>query len=135
MTDVQWEMISHFFVRSAPRVAREKYEKRAIVNAILYVVKGGIVWRMLPNDLPPWDTVYDHYRKWCKRGVWETVLDELNLQLRQKVGRAATPTYGIVDSQSVKTQYKSEERWIDGSIGKIPHHYSGLCGCWLRQNH
>jgi putative transposase len=96
MTDVQWEMISHFFVRSAPRVAREKYEKRAIVNAILYVVKGGIVWRMLPNDLPPWDTVYDHYRKWCKRGVWETVLDELNLQLRQKVGRAATPTYGIV---------------------------------------
>jgi putative transposase len=84
------------------------------VNAILYVVKGGIQWRLMPNDFPPWQTVYDHFSRWSKRGVWEKCLDKLTVIRRQKTGRCAVPSYGIIDAQSVKTQYASEERGIDG---------------------
>jgi putative transposase len=91
-----------------------KHSKKTIVNAILYVVKSGIQWRLMPNDFPPWQTVYDHFSRWNKRGVWEKCLDKLTVLRRQKTGRCAVPGYGILDAQSVKTQYASEERGIDG---------------------
>jgi putative transposase len=47
------------------------------VDAILYVLRGGIQWRMMPKDFPPWKTVYDHFSKWNKRGTWEKCLDQL----------------------------------------------------------
>ena len=91
-----------------------KYANRAIVNAMLYVTKGGIQWRMMPTDFPPWDTVYDHFRRLNKRGVWEQALDALNACHRQGQGRTPEPSYAIIDSQSVKTQYARNERGIDG---------------------
>lgn len=69
---------------------------------------------MMPKDFPPWKTVYDHFSKWNKRGIWEKCLDRLTAYHRLKEGRAALPSYGIIDAQSVKTQYASEERGIDG---------------------
>jgi putative transposase len=84
------------------------------VDAILYVLRGGIQWRMMPKDFPPWKTVYDHFSKWNKRGTWEKCLARLTAYHRLKEGRAALPSYGIIDAQSVKTQYASEERGIDG---------------------
>ena len=68
----------------------------------------------MPKDFPPWKTVYDHFSKWNKRGAWEKYLDRLTAYHRLKEGRAALPSYGIIDAQSVKTQYASEERGIDG---------------------
>jgi putative transposase len=91
-----------------------KHSKRTIVDAILYVLRGGIQWRLMPKDFPPWKTVYGHFSKWNKRGVWEKCLDRLNTLARKKAGRAALPSYGIIDAQSVKTQYASDERGIDG---------------------
>jgi putative transposase len=64
--------------------------------------------------LPPWQTVYDHFSKWNKLGVWERIVDRLNQIVRLKANRKAVPSYGIIDAQSVKTQYASEERGIDG---------------------
>ena len=114
LTDSEWALIAGFFARPDPRGNPGKYAKRDVVNAILYVVKGGIPWRMLPLDFPPWDTVYDHYRRWNQRGVWEHALDALNEQARHKQGRAKHPTYALIDSQSVKTQYASADRGFDG---------------------
>jgi putative transposase len=102
------------FEPASKRGNGHKHSKKVIVDAILYIVKGGIPWRMMPNDLPPWQTVYDHFSKWSKRGVWEKCLDRLVAYRRQKAGRKARPSYGIIDAQSVKTQYASEERGIDG---------------------
>ncbi|SDH98452.1 transposase [Nitrosomonas sp. Nm132] len=87
-----------------------KHSKKTIVNAILYVVKGGIQWRLMPNDFPLWQTVYDHFSRWNKRGIREKCLDKLALFSHQKAGRCAVPSYAIIDAQSVKTQYAS----IDG---------------------
>jgi putative transposase len=114
LTDPEWELIKKDFEPASKRGNRHKYSKRIIVNAILYIVKGGIQWRLMPNDFPPWQTVYDHFSKWNKRGVWEKCLDRLTRYYRQKAGRTSDPSYGIIDAQSVKTQYASEERGIDG---------------------
>jgi putative transposase len=66
------------------------------------------------KDFPPWKTVYDHFKKWNKKGVWEKTLDEVNRLHREKEGKEPCPSYGIIDAQSVKTQYASEERGFDG---------------------
>lgn len=58
--------------------------------------------------------MYDHFSRWNRRGVWETALDALNALRRKKRGRKPQPSYGIIDSQSAKTLYASEERGIDG---------------------
>jgi len=94
-----------------------KHGRRSIVNPIFYVTKSGCQWRMLPKDFPSWQTVYDYFKQWCTTGIWETVLDALNKKSRLKQGRQAFPSYGIVDSQSAKTQYNSDELGIDGGKG------------------
>lgn len=114
LTDQEWALIEPFFRRPDPRGNRGKYAKRAIVNAILYVVQGGIQWRMLPKDFPPWDTVYNHFRRLNQRGVWQQALDALTQQSRRRQGKFMHPSYAIIDSQSVKTQYASDARGIDG---------------------
>ena len=102
------------------------------MDAILYILRGGIQWRMMPKDFPPWKIVYDHFSKWNKRGIWERCLDRLTASHRLKEGRTALPSYGIIDAQSVETQYASEERGIDS--GKKVKKLSGktlaaFCKC------
>jgi putative transposase len=73
-----------------------------ILNAIFYVIRSGCQWRMVPSEFPPWQTVYYHYNKWCKNGVWQSIHDTLNKIDRVNSGRDETPSAGIIDSQSVK---------------------------------
>lgn len=76
---------------------------REIVNAILYLLRSGCSWRMLPHDLPPWPTVQYHFRKWRNDGTWERVCHALRRMERVRQGRDPEPTAGSIDSQSVKT--------------------------------
>jgi putative transposase len=73
LSDEEWLRIAHLFNRSDPRGHPGIYEKRDIVEGILYTIERGIAWRKMPSDFPPWYTVYDHFRRWKKRGVWEQV--------------------------------------------------------------
>ncbi len=110
LTDAQWENIKDFF----PVGNKSKWDKRELVNAVLYVVKSGCQWRMLPNNFPPYQTVYAFFSRARKRGVWSRVLEELVVQTRVISGRNANPSYALIDSQSVKTVYASDERGFDG---------------------
>jgi transposase len=74
-----------------------EYPMREIVNTIIYFARAGCAWRMLPHDLPPWQTVYYHFRKWQKEGIWERLNTALREQVRQKEGREATPSAAIID--------------------------------------
>ncbi len=143
VTNQEWALIEPFFHRPDPRGQRGIHAKRTIVNAILYVVRGGIQWRMLPREFPPWGTVYDHWRRWNQRGIWEQVLRHINQRSRAQQGREWGPTYGIIDSQSVKTQYASAARGFDGgkkNQGPQTPHRGGLLrasptrGCARRQS-
>ena len=112
--DKEWGQIKEFFEQKRKFGRPLSHNRRDMVNAILYITKTGCQWRMLPNDFPPWTTVYYYFQKWSKEGKWEQVLDLLNKRDRIRQGRTPDPSFGIIDSQSVKTQYNSDERGIDG---------------------
>ena len=91
-----------------------KWPKRKLTDAVLYLVKTGCQWKMLPNDFPPYSTVHSFYRRARLNGLWGMITVELVRLTGLKAGRHESPTYGLIDSQSVKTTYTSEERGIDG---------------------
>jgi putative transposase len=72
-------------------------------RAVLYIVRGGCPWRMMPHDLPPWSTCYDYFRKWRNDGLWQRINDTLRDQVRRKAKRKTSPSMAIIDSQSAKT--------------------------------
>jgi putative transposase len=76
---------------------------REVINAILYLNKTGCQWVNLPHDFPNYNSVYYHYRKWCREGTWEGINRALGFQARHKAGRCPHPSAAILDSQSVKT--------------------------------
>jgi len=96
LSDQEWELIHHHFEPKDRRGSSHQHPRKLIVDAILYVVKGGIPWRLMPNDFPPWKTVYDHFRKWNQRGVWEAALDQLNqVHRKKKTARKAQATESL----------------------------------------
>lgn len=98
MTDAQWAVIEPLLPDpgwlSGRGGRREVHCRRAIVDAIFYVVDNGIKWRALPSDFPPWSTVYNYFAAWEAAGVTQQVLDTLRERLRLADGRAATPVGG-----------------------------------------
>jgi len=113
LTDKQWSMIEPIFKSNKGQHLVE-HSKRDLINAVLYLVKTGCQWRLLPNDFPPHDTVWSFYRRAVKSGKWEKVMDALVKKTRVDAGREPTPTYGLIDSQSAKTTLACEDRGYDG---------------------
>lgn len=106
LSDKQWALI-------APLLPPPKYggrprqtDMQEIMNAVVYVVKSGCDWRMLPHDFPQWDLVYHYFRAWKQDGTWKKIHDALRGKLRKKLGKKEQPTAGIIDAQSVKTAEK-----------------------------
>jgi len=104
LTDRQWKLIEPLLPGPPENPGRPpKHPKREIVNAILYHVRAGGSWRMLPKDFPPWETVYGYFRDWRKDGTLDRIHDTLRERVRVKEeDRNPAPSAGIVDSQSVK---------------------------------
>jgi transposase len=120
LTEAQWEEIEPYFVG----MRNHKWEKRELVNAVLYFERSGCQWRSLPHDFPPFPTVWSFYRRAKLSGLWKRILHGLVEKTRINAGREASPAYGIIDSQSVKTTAAADERGIDG--GKKRKGASGI---------
>ncbi|MDG4756438.1 transposase [Micromonospora sp. WMMD710] len=86
-TDAEWEIIEPMLPSPQWMGRPEKHPRRAVINAILYVVRTGCAWRYLPVDFPPWQTVYAHFTRLNRRGVTERILAELREQIRVAHGR------------------------------------------------
>ena len=103
LTDSQWALIASMIPDAEPGGRPRKASTRELANAILYFLRAGMAWRLLPHDLPPWQTVYYYLRRWQREGVWDRVHHTLVMADRERVGREASPTAAILDSQSVRT--------------------------------
>lgn len=78
-----------------PGTAAQSYDLREIVNGMLYVLRGGIAWRALPHDFPPWESVYDHFRRWRENSTLEQIHDVPREESRQKQGRKKSPSAAV----------------------------------------
>ena len=106
LTDAQWALIEALLPAAKPGGRPRAVDTREVVNAVLYLVRTGCSWRLLPNDFPPWGTVHYYYRRWRLDGTWDRVHDRLRERVRTAAGREPTPSAAILDSQSVKTTEK-----------------------------
>jgi putative transposase len=106
LTDAEWALIEPLLPRRPMRGNYPWTPKRAVINAICYINRGGCAWRMLPKEYPPWQTVYGYFARWKRNGTWQVIHDALRRQVRLKAGRKPEPSAAIVDSQTVKTTEK-----------------------------
>ena len=108
LTDAQWQRIAPLFPKPRPdgRGRPRKVPYRRIVDAVLYLLRTGCAWRLLPHDFPKWKTVFTYFRLWRKNGLWVRLHDRLRDQTRVAAGRRKSPSAAILDSQSVKTVQK-----------------------------
>ena len=102
LTDAQWEYVEPMLPKPAKR-GRPPTDPRQVIDAIFYVVKGGIPWRYLPANFPPWQTVYGIFRRWKRDHLWAALNDTLRILVRKAAGKRSQPTAAIMDSQSVKS--------------------------------
>ena len=103
LTDGQWQVIAPLIPDARSGGRPRKATSRELIDAILYFLRAGVAWRLLPHDLPPWQTVYYYLRRWQREGVWESIHHTLVMADRERNGREPSPSAAILDSQSVRT--------------------------------
>jgi putative transposase len=123
LTDEEWSRIEPLLPKPAKTGRRRRVDLREVLNAIRYLVRTGCGWRMLPAHFPPWQTVYWWFRRFVRLLLFRTIHDIALMMDRERVGREASPSAGVIDSQSVKAP-SAKERGYDAAkkvVGRKRH--------------
>ena len=106
LTDAQWAVISPHLAAPEAGGRPRRTDLRAVINAILYLLRTGCQWRLMPSDFPPWGTVWWYFRRWRLEDAWVRIHRALYTAARVAKGQIPEPSLVIMDSQSVKTTEK-----------------------------
>jgi putative transposase len=117
LTDEQWNLLQ---LALPPRKARKgrgrpPADLRRVCSALLYFVRSGCAWRLLPRDFGPWNTVYHYFWLWTKQGCWKIIHDLLREAVRTAAGKRSQPTAAVLDSQTVRSADQAGERGYDAA--------------------
>jgi putative transposase len=103
LTDEEWQILEPLLPPAKTGGRPRQYPMREVINGIQYVLRGGGAWRLMPHDLPQWQTAYQTFRAWRQDGTWIRIHDQLRDAVRTRMGRHPQPSGAIIDAQTVKT--------------------------------
>jgi putative transposase len=106
LTDEEWQILKPLLPPAKSGGRPRKYPLREVLNGIQYVLRAGCAWRLMPHDLPHWQTVYQTFRAWRQDGTWRRIHDQLRDRVRTAMGRHPQPSAAVIDAQTVKTTEK-----------------------------
>lgn len=124
LTDEEWECIAPLLPKRSRRGRKPRVDMREVLNAIRYMTRSGGGWRMLPKDFPPWQTVYWWFRRFVRLMLFRTIHDIALMMDREGAGREASPSAGVIDSQTVKAPAPGAQRGYDAAkklVGRKRH--------------
>lgn len=123
LTDEEWSAVEPLLPHPANRGRKRTTNLREVVNAIRYMVRSGCEWRMLPVHLPPWQTVYWWFRRFVRLLLFRTIHDLAAMIDRERAGREASPSAGVIDSQTVKAPMAAKRGYDAGKkvVGRKRH--------------
>lgn len=110
VSDEEWAFVAPYLTLMREDAPQREYSLREVFNGSRYIAKSGGQWRMMPNDLPPWHAVYQQTQRWFKAGVFEAIVHDLRMLLREIADRAPHPTAVIFDSRTLQSSPESGER-------------------------
>src|ERR1700728_3403843 len=110
VSDAEWSFVVPYLTLMREDAPQREHSMREVLNGLRYIVRGGISWRMVPNDLPPWEVIYQQTQRWIAAGVFEAMVHDLREMLRMAEGRGPDPTAAIIDSRTLQSTPESGDR-------------------------
>lgn len=110
VSDDEWALVAPYLTLLPEDASRRTHAVREVFNGLRYIVKTGAPWRWMPNDLPPWEIVYQQAQRWLRAGCFEALAEDLRVILRLAAGRPAQPTAAIIDSRTLRSTPESGAR-------------------------
>lgn len=110
VSDEEWAFIAPYLTLMREDAPQREHELREVFNGLRWLVRAGAAWRMMPNDLPPWYTVYQQTQRWLAAGVFEAMVHDLRALLRLAAGRNAQPSAAIFDGRTLQSTPESGQR-------------------------
>lgn len=110
VSDEEWSLVAPYLTLMTEDAPQRDHPLREVFNGLRWLVRSGAQWRWMPNDLPPWHTVYQQTQRWIKAGVFEALVHDLRALLRVLAGRQAQPSAAILDSRTLQSSPESGAR-------------------------